>query len=164
MTHTTQTPTNSDYSLRGAIRLLGQKGLYLALPITFLWFGGMKFTAYEAGAIEGLIGNSPFIRFLLMLFETQTASNLIGTVELLIAVLLLGRFVSPKLAVAGAAGAVATFLLTFSFFFTTPGVFEASVGGLGISVLPGQFLLKDLVLLAASLVALNESLDAVERG
>lgn len=151
-----------EFSARDVLRLIANKGVYFALPLVFLWFGGMKFTAYEAAAIEGLIANSPFISFLLSIFSAPVVSGLIGIVEISIAVLLAARFVSPKLAVVGAAGAVATFVLTFSFFFSTPGVFLPEVGGLAISVLPGQFLLKDIVLLAVSVWALNESLEAVE--
>ena len=41
---------------------------------------------------------------------------------------------------------------TLTFFLSTPGVAEATAGGFpAISAAPGQFLLKDLVLLAASL-------------
>jgi uncharacterized membrane protein YkgB len=45
----------------------------------------------------------------------------------------------------------ATYLITLTFFLSTPGVAEATAGGFpAISAVPGQFLLKDLVLLAAS--------------
>ncbi len=148
--------------IREIIRFLGNNGVFVALPIVFVWFGAMKFTAYEAGAIEGLIANSPFIGFILGVLGKQGASNLIGIVEISIAVLIALRFVNPRLAAIGAAGAVATFILTFSFFFTTPGVFLADISGPAISVLPGQFLLKDLALLAASFWALNNSLDAAK--
>ena len=40
------------------------------------------------------------------------------------------------------------------------GALEPSVGGLGISVLPGQFLLKDIGLFALSLWAAADSLAA----
>lgn len=50
-------------------------------------------------------------------------------------------------------------LITLSFFVTTPGVAESSAGGFpAISAMPGQFLLKDTVLLAASLVLLLNSI------
>ena len=159
-------PANTATSLliktRKSIRFLGTKGVFIALPIVFVWFGAMKFTAYEAGAIEGLIANSPFIAFMLSVLGKQGASNLIGVVEIAIAVLIALRFVNPRLAALGATGAVATFVLTFSFFFTTPGVFLADIAGPAISVLPGQFLLKDLALLAASFWALNNSLEAAK--
>lgn len=136
---------------------------YVTLAVVFLWFGGMKFTAYEAGAIEGLIANSPILSFLLSLFSAQGASNLIGVVELVIAGLLAARIIDPRLSVAGAVGAVVTFALTLTFFFSTPGVFLEDVGGPAISVLPGQFLLKDLALLALSFWVLSDSLASVSR-
>jgi Protein of unknown function, DUF417 len=52
------------------------------------------------------------------------------------------------------------FLGTLSFLFTTPGVTAA--GGFPVkSVLPGQFLLKDPVLLGASVWTLGDSLAAI---
>lgn len=156
------TETSPANTARAALAALADKGVYVALGIVFLWFGGMKFTAYEAQAIEGLVANSPFLSFLYGFLSVQGVSSLIGTTELAIAALLFARFVSPKWSMIGAAGAAVTFLITFSLFFSTPGVFLADVGGAAISVLPGQFLLKDLALLAASLWALNESLTALE--
>lgn len=148
--------------LRTALTAIADKGVYVALGIVFLWFGGMKFTAYEAGAIEGLVINSPLTSFLYNFLSLQGVSNLIGATELIIALLLLARFASPKLSLIGAVGAAITFVVTFSFFFSTPGVFLAEVSGPAISVLPGQFLLKDLALLTASLWAVNDSLTAIE--
>ena len=53
------------------------------------------------------------------------------------------------------------YLSTLSFLFTTPGVTVASAGGFPVlSVLPGQFLLKDLVLAGAALWTLGDSLGA----
>ena len=142
----------------GLLGLATSKGPYIALAIVFLWFGGMKFTAYEAKAIQGLVANSPLISFVYQIFSVQTVSMLIGLVEISIAVLLLGRFVSPRLSALGAIGAAVTFLLTFSFFLSTPGVGLAAYGPLAVSVVPGQFLLKDLALLFLSLILLRESL------
>jgi len=52
------------------------------------------------------------------------------------------------------------FLTTLSFLFSTPG-WEPSLGGFpSLSVLPGQFLLKDVVLLGAAVWSLNEALRA----
>ncbi len=102
---------------------LADKAIFATLPLVFLWFGAMKFTAYEAGAIEGLVANSPFLALLYNVFSVQAVSNLIGTVELTIAALLALRFVAPRLAAIGAVGAVGTFAVTISFFLSTPGVF-----------------------------------------
>ncbi|SDX45868.1 DUF417 family protein [Marinobacter mobilis] len=139
---------------------LAPKALYFSLVIVFLWFGLMKFSSYEAQAIEGLVANSPFLKVLYHFFSVQVASAVIGTIEVTIAVLLSLRFFLPKLAAIGAAGAVVTFLLTLTLFLSTPGVFLPDVGPAAISVVPGQFLLKDLTLLAASFWALGNSLKA----
>ncbi|GLR69782.1 YkgB family protein [Agaribacter marinus] len=145
------------------VSAIAEKGFYIVLPIIFTWFGLMKFTSYEAAAIEGLIANSPFVSFLLPLLGQQGASNLIGAVELVVAVLILLRFIDPLLSFIGAILATATFIVTSTFFFTTPGVFLPDVGGLAVSVVPGQFLLKDLGLLVASIWVLNESANAIKK-
>jgi uncharacterized membrane protein YkgB len=61
---------------------------------------------------------------------------------------------------AGSALASGMFLTTLSFLLTTPG-WEPSLGGFpALSAMPGQFLLKDVVLLGASLFTAGESLEA----
>ena len=88
----------------------------------------------------------------------QGASNIIGTTEIAIAVLLLLGFKFPKAALVGALGAILTFFVTASLLFFAP-VTEASLGGFpALSVVPGQFLLKDLVLLAGAVFLAGEAL------
>jgi uncharacterized membrane protein YkgB len=64
-----------------------------------------------------------------------------------------------RISVIGSAMGILLFLGTLSFLFTTPGV-TAGSGFPVLSVLPGQFLLKDLVLVSASLWTLGDSLGA----
>ena len=128
-----------------------------ALVIVFLWFGAMKFTAYEAYGIAPFIEHSPIMNWLGM-FGTQGQSYFIGVIELSTGlVLILGAF-RPLFSALGALMSAATYLITLTFFITTPGVAEQTAGGFpAISSSPGQFLLKDAVLLAASLVLLRAS-------
>lgn len=130
-----------------------------SLVIVFLWFGGMKFTAYEAQGIAPFIANSPLMSWLHALFGVQGASYALGVVELsTAAALILGAF-RPLFSALGAAMSTATYAITLTFLFTTPGVAEPTAGGFpAISAAPGQFLLKDAVLLAASLVLLSAAL------
>lgn len=127
-----------------------------ALVIVFLWFGGMKFTVYEAQGIAPFIGHSPIMSWLHSMFGVQGASHFIGTIELATAAaLIIGAF-APLFSAIGAAMSSATFAITLTFFLSTPGVAEQTAGGFpAISAAPGQFLLKDAVLLAASLVLLS---------
>jgi uncharacterized membrane protein YkgB len=131
-----------------------------ALVVIFLWFGGRKFTAYEAARIAPFIEHSPIMSWLLPLFGVQGASYVIGVIELLIAAaLILGAF-EPIFSALGAVMSAATFLITLTFFLTRPGVAEPTAGGFpAISAAAGQFLLKNLVLLAASLSLLFASVQ-----
>ena len=131
-----------------------------ALVVVFLWFGGMKFSAYEATGIAPFIEHSPIMSWLHVLFGVQGASYVIGVIELsTAAALIIGAF-QPIFSALGAAMSVATYIITLTFFLSTPGVSELTAGGFpAISALPGQFLLKDLVLLAASLSLLLESVQ-----
>lgn len=136
-----------------------------ALVIIFIWFGGMKFTAYEAAGIAPFIEHSPIMSWLHSLFGIQGASYVIGIVELsTAAALVLGAF-RPLFSALGAAMSAATYLITLTFFLSTPGVAEAMAGGFpAISAAPGQFLLKDLVLLAASVSLLLASVRGPRLG
>ncbi|MDW5318470.1 YkgB family protein [Rhizobium sp. PL01] len=130
-----------------------------ALIVIFLWFGGMKFTTYEAMGIAPLMVNSPIMSWVPATFGVQGASYFIGVIELLVAATLaLGAF--NRLASAlGAAMSCLTYFITLTFFLSTPGVAEPTAGGFpAISADIGQFLLKDLVLLAASACLLLASI------
>ena len=122
----------------------------------------MKFTAYEAGAIEGLVASNPFTSWLYSVFSLQGASNLIGTIEIATALAIIGSSLHRYIAIGGAAAAVVTFTVTLSFLFSAPG-WEASLGGFpALSVIPGQFLLKDIVLLAVSISLLGKALKVTQ--
>ena len=123
----------------------------------FIWFGIQKFTPYAAEAIAPLIANSPFTRWL-GVFGVRGEAIIIGTIELTTATTLIIGSMIPTVCL-GAAMACATFLLTTSFVFTTPGITQKSATGFPIiSTLLGQFLMKDIALLAACLTLLLASL------
>ena len=131
---------------------LGRYAARYGLVVTLFWIGGMKFTSYEAAGISGFVANSPLMSWAYSLFSIQGFSAVLGTTEIVIALLIASRPLSARAALVGSASAVGMFLTTLSFLLTTPGVWEASAGGFpALSVVPGQFLVKDFVLLGASL-------------
>lgn len=133
--------------------------LQWSLFVVFLWFGAMKFTNYEAEGIAPFIANSPIMSWLHSLFGVRGASAVIGTIELATAAALATGAFNRLALVLGAAMSCATYALTLTFFISTPGVAEPTAGGFpAISAPIGQFLLKDLVLLAASCVLLRTAL------
>jgi uncharacterized membrane protein YkgB len=142
-------------------RAVTTTGLYASLVVVYAWFGGMKFTAYEAQGLTGLVGNSPFLSWAYFLFSERLFSGLLGILELSIGALIAARLVSPKYSLVGGLLSAGLFVTTLSFMVTTPGVFEPEMGFPAISVAPGQFLLKDVGLLAVSLWIAVDSFAAL---
>lgn len=158
MSHCQAAHTNS------ILHKLAVYSLFAALTVIYLWFGGMKFTDYEAQGLVPLVSNSPLLSWMYGLFSVRGFSNFLGVVEISIALLIAGRLISPKLSALGGLLSCGLFITTLSFMASTPGVFEAQLGFPAISVVPGQFLLKDIGLLAASFLVLMQSLaDLSER-
>ena len=120
------------------------------LVITLLLIGVLKSTTGEAQGIQPLVANSPLMFWLYRIFSLPAVSNLIGVIEIVVALLIGLRPLSAKLSFIGSIGAIITFILTVSFLLSTPGAFQFSHGFplLGDA---GQFLIKDLVLLGASI-------------
>jgi uncharacterized membrane protein YkgB len=130
------------------------------LVITLLLIGVLKFTAAEAHGIQPLVANSPLMSWLYRVFSLQAVSNLIGIVEIIVALLIALRPFSARISFIGSLGAIITFVLTVSFLFSTPGAFEFT-HGLPVLGDAGQFLIKDVVLLGASIWTAAESRNAL---
>ncbi len=145
------------------VRNTGATVMNYGLAVIFLWFGGMKFTSYEASGISPFIVNSPLVGWLNTLLGIRGASDMLGVYEIITALFLIARVVVPWTAIGGATMAIVTFLITLSFFLTTPGVAALQAGGFpAISADVGQFLLKDLGLLGISIWLLGDALVARE--
>ena len=120
------------------------------LVVVVAWIGALKFTGSEAMRIQLYIGHSPLMGWMDGILSTRALSGALGTVEILAAVLVALRPWLPRPAAVGSALATLLFLGTLSFLFTTPGIGDAAAGGFPALSSVGQFLLKDLVLLGAS--------------
>jgi uncharacterized membrane protein YkgB len=139
--------------------LLENVGIHVSrygLVATLLLIGVLKFTTGEAQGIQSLVASSPLMFWLYKVFSLQAVSNLIGVIEIAVAVLIALRPFSTRLSFVGSIGAIITFLLTVSFLFSTPGAFQFSHG---VPLLgdASQFLIKDVVLLGASIFTAAEA-------
>lgn len=112
----------------GAIKKLGEFLIRYGLVLVLGWIGAMKFTAYEAGGIQGLIASSPLMSWMYEVFSVQATSNIIGVAEITAALLIAIRPISARLSLIGSVLAVCTFLATLTFLFSLPG-WEKSLGG-----------------------------------
>ena len=98
------------------------------------------------------------------MFSVTTVARGLDRMEIAAAVLIAVRPFSARVSAVGSAMAVVLFLGTLSFLFSTPGVIASfAVPVPVLSALPGQFLLKDLVLIGVALWTLGEALQAAER-
>jgi Protein of unknown function, DUF417 len=73
----------------------GQHMIRYGLVLVLLWIGGMKFTAYEAQGIKGLVENSPLLSWAYAVLSAQGFSNLIGVTEVLIGLLIAAASLAP---------------------------------------------------------------------
>jgi uncharacterized membrane protein YkgB len=153
----------TDRLLGGRLKSLGMHIARYGLAIVLLWIGGMKFTAYEAEGIKPLVANSPLMGWVYRLMSVGGFASLLGMVEIAIGVLIALRPVWPMGSAVGSGLAAGMFLTTLSFLITTPG-WEPSLGGFpALSAMPGQFLLKDVVLWGVAVTSAGEALEAVRR-
>jgi uncharacterized membrane protein YkgB len=134
------------------------------MVLIFVSFGIQKFTLQSAQGIVLYISNSPFIWWL-SVFGIRGEAYVLGVAELVIAALLAAGAFSPILSALGALMGVITFAITWSFFFTTPGVVTWSLSTDPIAWnLTGEFIFKDIVLLCVCAVLFLASLpDAMIR-
>jgi uncharacterized membrane protein YkgB len=142
---------------------MGAEALRWSLVVVFALFGTAKFAAYEAEGVRGIAEHYWLFFWLYPLGGVRFASNVIGTIELSTGLFIALGWRSARLSVLGAAMGVCTFLVTLSFMIGNPRAFEEGYGFpfLGSS---GQFLMKDLVLLAACFALLLSSLRRLSRG
>jgi reactive chlorine resistance protein C len=92
-----------------------------ALVVVIAWIGALKYTSVEARGIQPLIQNSPLLSWVYDIFSVRTFAGVLGTLEIIAALLIALWPLWPKVSALGSAMAVVLFLGTLSFLFTTPG-------------------------------------------
>ena len=131
-----------------------------ALALIFLIFGLSKFAAGAGEGLAPLVSNSPLISWWHDVFGVAGTAPVVGSYEVLTALLIAARPINPRLSMIGGAMAVVLFLVTLTFLFSTPGVSASDAGPFPLSML-GQFLFKDLGLLALAFTVFAASGDEV---
>ena len=153
-----QEPAAASHRVAQSLTRLGQLISRYGLVVVLAWIGFGKYVKMESRV---LIEHSPLMSWIYDVFSVTTVARGLGTMEIVAAVLIALRPLWPRVSAAGSALAVVLFLGTLSFLFTTPGVVATRAAGVPVlSALPGQFLLKDLVLIGVALWTLGDSLAA----
>jgi uncharacterized membrane protein YkgB len=132
-----------------------------SMVIIFLFFGYQKWFQYEAQALIPYIGNGPLIFWMYLVFGIRGATYFLGVSEWLFGALLLAGFWNKKLGVLGALGSCFSFIATLTIIPFMPNGWDAAAGGFPAMTETVAFLLKDLVLLAASAYLLRQDVMRV---
>ena len=130
--------------------VIGQVVARYSVVLFFLGFGLTKFTAAEAAAIHPLLVHSPFLFWLPKLFDQQVASEIVGVVEIALALAMASRPIAPRISAIGSYGVAASLVITLSFLVTTPQLDPAL----------SSFIVKDLTLLGVALWSAGDALRA----
>ena len=145
-----------------SLEKVGAGVIRYGLVAVLLWVGLLKFTAYEAEGIQGLVANSPLFSWAYGVMSVRSFAALLGVIEITLGILITLRCIAPKLSAFGSIGAVIMFLLTMTFLLSTPGVWQPDYGFPFLSPMPGQFIAKDLIFLGAALWTAGEALRAAD--
>jgi uncharacterized membrane protein YkgB len=159
MTADLNTITPTEIAARRFIAL-GQIVSRYGLVVVLAWIGGGKYVKMDSRV---LIEQSTLMSWLYDFLSIHAVAYSLGTMEIIAAILIALRPVAPRWSLIGSALAVVLFLGTLSFLFTSRGVVVTIVNGFPVlSGQPGQFLLKDLVLMGVTLWTLGDSLRATQ--
>jgi uncharacterized membrane protein YkgB len=134
-----------------------------SMVIIFLFFGYQKWFEYEAQVLIPYISNGPLIFWMYPVFGIRGASWFLGAAEWSFGALLLLGFWDKRLGILGAAGSTVTFVMTVTIIPFMPNGWAESAGGFPAMTGNVPFLMKDVVLLAASLYLLKQDLMRVSR-
>jgi uncharacterized membrane protein YkgB len=127
-----------------------------AMVLIFVMFGYQKWFEYEAQVLVPFISHGPFIFWLEPVFGVRGASYFLGVSEWLFGALLLAGFWNRTLGILGAIGSVGTFVMTITIIPFMPNGWAAV--GFPAMAINNAFLLKDVVLLVASLYLLKQDI------
>jgi len=134
-----------------------------SMVILFLFFGYQKWFDYEAQALIPFISNGPLISWLYPVFGIRGASWFLGVAEWSFCALLFLGFWNKRLGILGALGGCVSFIATVTTIPFMPDGWEASAGGFPAMKGNVAFLMKDVVLLAASLYLLKQDVARASR-
>ena len=127
-----------------------------SMVMIFLLFGYQKWFEYEAQVLIPYISNGPLISWIYPVFGVRGGSWFLGVVEWLICLLLFWGFWNRPAGILGALGSCATFVATVTIIPFMPNGWDEVAGGFPAMTGNVPFLIKDVVLLAASFYLLKQ--------
>src|SRR5260221_3377293 len=131
------------------------------MVIICLFFGYQKWFPYEAQALIPYISHGPLIFWMYPVFGVRGATFFLGVSEWLFGALLFAGFWNKKLGILGALGSCASMIATSTIIPFMPDGWAASAGGFPAMTERVAFLMKDIVIFAASFHLLKQDVARV---
>lgn len=134
--------------------------LRATMVFIFALFGWSKWHVFEAETIEPLIAHGPLIFWLLPAFGVRGAGWFLGTAEWTFGFLIFLGFWNKPLGILGAAGSLFTYASTTTIILFLPAAdaWAPQAGGFPSITMTSGFLVKDIVLFAASFYLLKQDI------
>jgi uncharacterized membrane protein YkgB len=127
-----------------------------SMVIIFFFFGYQKWFQYEVERLIPYISNGPLIFWLYPALGMRGATWFLGASEWTFGTLLFLGFWNKKLGILGALSSTVTFITTVTIIPFMPDGWDAAAGGFPAMTGNVPFLMKDVVLLAASIYLLKQ--------
>jgi uncharacterized membrane protein YkgB len=129
------------------------------MVIIFFFFGYQKWFVYEVERPIPYISNGPLIFWLYAALGMRGATWFLGASEWTFGTLLFLGFWNKKLGILGALGSSVTFITTVTIIPFMPDGWDVAAGGFPAMTGNVPFLMKDLVLFAASVYLLKQDVQ-----
>jgi uncharacterized membrane protein YkgB len=126
------------------------------MVVLFLFFGYQKWFEYEAQALIPYISHGPLIFWMYPVFGIRGATYFLGVTEWVFGALLFAGFWNKNLGILGALGSCFSFVATSTIIPFMPDGWAVSAGGFPAMTERVAFLMKDILLLAASFYLLKQ--------
>ncbi|MBL4676857.1 MAG: DUF417 family protein [Mucilaginibacter sp.] len=124
----------------------------IATIIVLIWIGILKFTPTEATGIKAYVSHSFLMSWLYHVASLQGVSNIIGTFEIVNAILLIVSFWNSRIGLIAGYLTALIFIVTLSFIITTPGIWHL-MDGVPVT---DFFVVKDMAFLAVALQVIDK--------
>jgi uncharacterized membrane protein YkgB len=127
-----------------------------SMVVIFMLFGYQKWWEYEVQVLIPYINNGPLISWMYPVFGIRGASWFLGVSEWLFGALLFVGFWNKEIGILGALGSCVTFIMTVTIIPFMPDGWDVAAGGFPAMTRNVTFLMKDVLLLAASFYLLRQ--------
>src|SRR5207249_366029 len=96
VSHIARPPATTAVATEHPVATVGRYLVRYALVVVIAWIGALKYTGYEAAAIQPLVAHSPIFSWLYSILSVRDFAAVLGSVELVAALLIAIGPLAPR--------------------------------------------------------------------